>query len=92
MGLVTIERQDFEMEPVTTASSRVTPIVREHVLRWPGGGIIWRRPVALSVAAEERTYRVPIINVNLRATIAAVGIGMLFAIAIRALSGLGRSQ
>ncbi len=92
MGLVTIERQDLRMEPVVAASTRVTPVVREHVLRYPGGGIIWRRPVALSVETEDRTYRVPIININLRATWAAVVIGVLFAIAIRALSGLGRSQ
>ncbi len=91
MRLVTIERQDLEMEPVMAASTRVTPVVREHVLRFPGGGIVWRRPVALSVASEDRAYRVPITNINLRATWAAVMIGILFAIAIRTVAGLGRS-
>jgi hypothetical protein len=61
------------------------------VLRWPGGGFIWRRPASLHVVSEGHTYTLPIVNTTLYAACAAVAVGVAFAVLIRALARLGRS-
>ena len=84
--------RDLEGTPVIVGPTHVTPIMREHALRWPWGGLVWRRPVGLHVVAEGRDYRVPILDVTLQAACAAVAVGILFAVLIHALTHLGRSS
>lgn len=87
-----LTQRDLAGEPITVGPTQVTPVMREHALRWPGGGLLWRRPVALRVRTEGRAYQVPILNVTLRAILAAVGVGVLFALLIGALTNLERSR
>jgi hypothetical protein len=84
--------RDIEGPPIAVGPTRVTPIMRQHVLRRPWGALLWQRPVALQVVTQGRTYQAPILNVTLRATCAAIAIGALFGMLIGALFNLGRNR
>ena len=42
----------------------VIPRVRTVSVRWPGGGRVWNRPVALEVSHGGNTRRIPIVDVT----------------------------
>lgn len=49
-------------EPISAAGIRVTPQARVLELRWPGGGLVWNRPVAVAVERDGQTTRMPIVD------------------------------
>ncbi len=55
----------------------VTPISRALLWRWPAGGFVWNRPVAVEVSRAGRTERQPIIDLTRRAQIGAIALGIL---------------
>ncbi len=92
MRPMSLTQRDLEGETIVVGPTEAVPIMREHALRWPGGALLWRRPLALRVTAEGRTYHVPILNITLRAICAALAIGALFALLIGVLTNLERSR
>ncbi len=88
MRSLPLSQRDLASEPVVVGPTQVTPVMREHALRWPGGGLLWRRPVALRVHTEGHAYQVPILNVTRRAICAAIATGALFALLIAGLTHL----
>lgn len=88
-GFVTTE--NVQTAPIVVGSTRVTPVMRVHTVRWKTFGLCWKRPVRLHVDSGEREYDVPIWNVTRRATCMVVALMVLFAVLIRGLARLGRS-
>jgi hypothetical protein len=67
-------------DKVTVDDITVTPQSQALVIRWPNGGFVWNRPVAVLVEREGETKRVPITDVTLVARLALFGLGLAFTI------------
>jgi len=65
-------------EPVRVGDVSVTPQSQALGVRWPGGGCVWNRPIALLVEREGRTRRLPIIDVTRAVQLALYGLSMVF--------------
>jgi hypothetical protein len=59
-------------EPITASGRQITPVGRVFQVRWPGGGFIRHRPVAIEVRQGDVMQRVPIHDATRRATSAII--------------------
>ena len=59
-----IEWGEARGRPMTVGESKITPVARSLVARWPGGGSVWSGPAAVIVEREGRTERIPVANLN----------------------------
>lgn len=76
-------RQDGEVVMISDDQGNkvaVTPQSEAWIVDWPGGGLVWNRPIAVLVEQDEEINRVPIFDWT---RIAQVG---LLIVAVRALS------
>jgi hypothetical protein len=64
--------QTVSGSPVTAGDVTVTPQSQSLTVRWPYGGWVWNRPVAILVERGGQTERVPIVDVT-----RAVQLGLL---------------
>jgi hypothetical protein len=51
-------------DPVTVGATTVTPQSQAISVHWPGGGLIWHRPLAVLAARDGQTERLPIVDVT----------------------------
>lgn len=51
-------------EPIVVGETTITPQARALTIRWPKGGYVWSRPVAILVDKDGETERVPILDVT----------------------------
>ena len=65
-------------EPITVSGMQITPVGRVFQVRWPKGGFIRHRPVAIEVRQGDTLHRVPISDTTRRITTAL----MLTALAV----------
>ena len=77
-------------EPVTLGEVTVTPQSQALTLRWPGGGFVWNRPLAILVERGQGAERIPIVDITLVAQAALLGLTLAFSVAILILSVLRR--
>ena len=63
---------------VAVGDVKLTPQSRALTVRWPNGGWVWNRPVAILVQREEQTERLPIVDVTRAAQVGLLGLGALF--------------
>jgi hypothetical protein len=49
---------------VTAGDVTVTPQSQALVIRWPNGGLVWNRPVAVVVESPGQTRRIPIRDIT----------------------------
>jgi hypothetical protein len=61
----------------TVGDVAITPESQALTLRWPGGGFVWNRPVAVLVERAQETERVPVVDVTLLAQVAVMAAGLL---------------
>ena len=73
-------------EAVTAGDSTVTPQSQALVVRWPGGGFVWNRPVAVLVQHGDKAERIPIVDVTRMAQLGLVGAGLIFSVLALAFS------
>jgi hypothetical protein len=59
-----IEWRTASGNPVTVGGVTVTPQSQALRVRWPSGGLVWNRPVAILVEREGGTERIPIVDVT----------------------------
>jgi hypothetical protein len=64
-------------EPVTVGDLTVTPQSQALTIRWPGGGWSWNRPVALVVERDQRSERIPIVDVTRAAQLGVLVFGLV---------------
>lgn len=70
--------------PVETPYGQLTPIARAMRLRWPGGGFVWNRAVAVEVLQDQELRRVPVRDVT-SGIVAAIVLSGLVVVATFAL-------
>ncbi len=85
--------QTLPGDEVTRGDVRVTPQSRALTLRWPHGGLVWNRPVAVLVERNGRSERIPIVDVTRVVQLALFGLSVgLFSIALVRLASQGRKR
>jgi hypothetical protein len=67
-------------EPVSVGGVRVTPQARVLEIHWPGGGLVWNRPVAVTVERGGGTMRMPIVDATRVAQIALGAFAAVYAL------------
>ncbi len=79
----TIDWQRHRGETIAAGDVRVTPESQALTVRWPQGGLVWNRPVAIWIHRDGEQERIPILNITraivwgLYATVALLGIGCM---------------
>lgn len=73
-----VEFETRSGEPVAVGDVTVTPQSSAFTLRWPGGGFVWNRPVAVLVEGPEGEERIPVVDVTLLAQVLLLGLGFVF--------------
>jgi hypothetical protein len=58
-----VEWRTASGNPVTVGDVTVTPQSQALMVRWPLGGLVWNRPIAILVEREGQTQRIPIVDV-----------------------------
>ncbi len=59
----------------------LTPQSQVLTIRWPNGGWVWNRPVAVLVEQDGEVERLPIVDVTRYAQIGLIAFGLIFALA-----------
>jgi len=77
---------------VTADGVTVTPQAQALTVRWPNGGLVWNRPVAVLVQQGEQTERVPIVDVTLVVQWILFGFSLVFSVIILLLSARQRRE
>lgn len=81
-----LRSQMLSGDKVTVGDVTVTPQSRALTIRWPHGGLVWNRPVAVLVERGEQTERIPIVDVTLMAQLGLLGLSLMFSMVILVLS------
>jgi hypothetical protein len=73
-------------DPVTVGDVVVTPQSQALTVRWPFGGFVWNRPVAVLVERSEtrRVERIPVMDVTRIVQLALLGFSLVFSMAMMA--------
>jgi hypothetical protein len=82
---MTQEKQRFKWQKmsgdtVTVGDLSVTPQSRSLAIRWPRGGWVWNRPVAILVERGEEKERIPIVDVTRIARLGLYGLSLVMAV------------
>ena len=81
-----VQLQNTAADPVVVGDTRVTPQAQALVIRFPFGGFVWNRPVAVLVERDDMTRRIPIVDVTRLAQIALLGSLLAFSVIITLLA------
>jgi len=81
-----LQRQTILGDKVTVGDVTVTPQSRALTIRWPYGGFVWNRPLAVLVKRGKQTERIPIVDVTRMAQLGLLGLSLVFSIIIFVLS------
>ena len=73
-----VQWQTISGEEVTIGDVTLTPQSQALTLRWPNGGFVWNRPVAILVERGGQTERVPVVDVTRIAQLTLLGLGLVF--------------
>jgi hypothetical protein len=73
--------QTMTGDPVTVGNVTLTPQSWALGIRWPNGGLVWNRPLAVLVQRGEQTERIPVVDVTRFAQMGLLGLGLLFTLA-----------
>ena len=81
-----VQWQMVSGEEVTAGDVTLTPQSQALTVRWPNGGFVWNRPVAVLVERGGQTERIPVLDVTRIAQLTLLGLGFIFSIATLMLS------
>jgi hypothetical protein len=79
-------------EPVTAGDIRITPQSQALTIRWPYGGFVWNRPVAVLAERGDERERIPIVDVTLAAQVALLALAAAFALTSLILTATSRRR
>ena len=65
-------------EAVSVGDFTVKPQAQAVSVRWPNGGFVWNRPVAVLVQQGDQETRLPILDVTRLAQIGLFGLSVIF--------------
>lgn len=66
--------------PVQIGEVTVTPQSQALTIRWPNGGFVWNRPVAVMVVRGEETEHIPVVDVTRMAQLGLLGLSVAFSV------------
>jgi hypothetical protein len=72
--------QTLSGDPIAVHGVTVTPQSQAIVVRWPKGGWVWNRPLAVWVERKGQRERIPVVDVTRVAQLGLFGLGMAFAL------------
>ncbi len=78
--------------PVTLYNRTITPLTQVLTLRWPQGGFVWNRPVALLVEQDGHVQRVLIVDVTRLVQVVLLGSAMFILLAAFWLSSFNKEK
>ena len=81
-----IRWQTLTGDPVTIGDTTINTQSQALVVRWPGGGYVWNRPVALLVQNGQGSKRIQIIDTTRMAQLGLLGAGLIFSVLVLAFS------
>ena len=73
-------RQTLSSDPITVGDTTITPQSQAITVRWPTGGWVWNRPVAVLIERDGETERIPIVDVSRIAQLGLLGLGVVFSV------------
>jgi hypothetical protein len=79
-------------EPVTVGNATVTTESQALVVRWPRGGWVWNRPLAITIETDGETRRVPIVDVTRMAQVVLWAASVAFVVVALALTIKSRRE
>jgi hypothetical protein len=68
-------------EPVTVDNVTVTTQSQALTIRWPRGGFVWNRPLAVLVKEGDDAERIPVVDITLWSQVVLFGLSVIFSIA-----------
>ena len=74
------QRQTHLGAPIAVGDVTITPQSQALTVRWPHGGWVWQRPVAVLVARDGETERIPIVDVTRVAQLGLLGLSVVLAV------------
>ena len=74
----TVQWQTVLGDPVTVGKVTVTPQSQALSVRWPNGGFVWNRPIAVLVDQGGETERMRIVDVTRVIQLGLIGLGFFF--------------
>ena len=78
--------QTLSGDTVTVGDVSVTPESKALIVRWPYGGLVWNRPVAVLVDKGEQTERIRIVDVTRMVQLGLLALSFIFSLVIFILS------
>ena len=85
---MTFQWQTFSGGQVTVGDVTLTPESRALIVRWPKGGLVWVRPVALVVERGEEQERALIADVTRELQLGLLGLAIIAALLALAIPAL----
>jgi hypothetical protein len=73
-----VQWQTCSGDKIAVGDMILTPQSQALILRWPRGGVVWNRPVAMVVEQDEQIVRIPIIDLTRMIQITLLGLGLAF--------------
>jgi hypothetical protein len=73
-----VQWQTVSGSPVTAGDVTLTPQSQSLTVRWPYGGWVWNRPVAILVERGGQTERIPIVDVTRAAQLGLLSCTLVF--------------
>ncbi len=67
-------------KPLVAGDREIIPQSQALTIRWPHGGYVWNRPVAVAVRRGDQEERLPIVDVTLLARLALFALGAVFSL------------
>ena len=65
-------------EPVTAGDVTVTAQSQALTIRWPRGGFVWNRPLAVLVKQGGDVDRIPVVDITLWSQVVLFGLSIIF--------------
>ncbi len=77
-------------EPLLAGDTEIIPQSQALTIRWPNGGYVWNRPVAIVIRRGDQEERLPIVDITLLARLALLALGAVSSLSFLILSIQGR--
>ena len=81
---ITVQWQTISGSPVTVGGITVTPQSQALIVRWPFGGFVWNRPVAILVerGGPRSVERIRVVDVTRIIQLGLLGFSLVLSIAV----------
>ena len=73
-----VRRQTFSGEATTVGDITMTPLSQVVTVRWPSGGLVWNRPVAVVVERDGMRERIRVVDVTRMVQLGLLGLTLVF--------------